>query len=325
MFKIKWGKVRRFVFGLPLINIENTWKNIPNVETPTRTKLRSSVIAFVTGLNTAIEVAYSKLLIGQLEGLSDNCRGFAYEGAGMGLAIIDYSRNKGLVAKFLKGEGANYPELIHVGVGCATSLLKKDLEQKMMEADPMQRWWIPDGFGFYSGIYKWEESVEQHMIPNQIKGYAMRGFDRGLGRRMWFGFSGEITAVADAIAKFPEYRQADLWSGIGLASTFAGGVDRETLVKLQELAGNYASYLALGSAMAAKCRYTAGNMVDYTHLACSVLCGMDGSQVGEIVDKIFQELNVDPNEPINVEQPIFETMRETVRSQFVKVPVISHV
>ncbi len=321
--KIKWGKVRRFLFGLPLINIENTWKNVPNVETPTRQKLRSPVIAFVTGLNTAIEVALSKLLIGQLEGFNDNCRGFAYEGAAMGLGIIDYTRNKNLVSTFLENQGANYPELIHVGVGCATAVLKKDLEPRMLKAEPLQRWWIPNGFGFYSGIYKWEDSVEQHIVPAKVKGYAVRAFDRGLGRRMWFGFSGEVEAIADAIAKFPESRQADLWSGVGLASTFAGGVEQPTLVKLKELAGDRASHLALGSAMAAKCRYTAGNIIDYTNMACSVLCGMTASQVAEIVVKAFEEVDVDPNEPLNVEQPVFETMRENVRSHFLKVPVAS--
>lgn len=316
--KIKWGKIRRFLFGLPLINIENTWKNVPNVETPTRKKLRPPVIAFITGLNTAIEVALSDLLIGQLEGLNDNCRGFAYEGAGMGLAIIDYSRNKGLISKFLKGEGANYPELIHVGLGCATAALKKDLESKMKEIEPMQRWWIPDGFGFFTGIYKWEDTVEKQIVPSQIKGYTLRSFDRGLGRRMWFAFSGEVEAIADAISKFPESRQADLWSGVGLASTFAGGVERETLVKLKELAGDYSSYVALGSAMAAKCRYTAGNIMNYTNVACSILCGMTASEVGEIVAKTFDELDINPNEPLNVEQPVFETMRENVRNHFVK-------
>ena len=317
--KIKWGKIRRFLFGLPLINIENTWKNVPNVETPTRKKLRPPVIAFITGLNTAIEVALSELLIAQLEGLNDNCRGFAYEGAGMGLAIIDYSRNKGLVDKFLQGEGADYPELIHVGVGCATAALKKDLQAKLVATEPMQRWWIPDGYGFFTGIYKWEDTVEQLIVPPQIKGYALRAFDRGLGRRMWFAFSGEVEAVTEAIARFPKSRQADLWSGIGLASTFAGGVDETVLVRLKELSGDFSSYVALGSTMAAKCRYTAGNIVDYTNFACSILCGMTAIEAAEMVVKALERLEVDSNEPLDVEQPVFEAMRENVRSCFIRV------
>ncbi|NJR45939.1 MAG: DUF1702 family protein [Hyellaceae cyanobacterium CSU_1_1] len=325
MIKINWGKIRRFVFGLPLINIENTWKNVPSVETATRQQLRSPVIAFITGFNTALEVSLSELLVGQLEGLNDNCRGFGYEGAGMGLAVSDYARQKNLVATFLQGQGAKYPELIYVGVGCATAALKKDLEQKLPQIEPLQRWWIPDGFGFFTGIYKWEDSVEQQIVPAQVKGYALRAFDRGLGRRMWFALSGEPEIIFEAIAKFPESRQADLWSGVGLASTFAGGVERDTLVKLKELAGDYVSYVALGSAMAAKCRYTAGNIVYHTNVACSVLCRMTASQVAEIVVKTIEDLNIDPNESLNVKQPVFETMRENVRSHFVKVAVTSQV
>jgi enediyne biosynthesis protein E3 len=321
--KIKWGKIRRFLFGLPLINIENTWKNVPNVETPTRKKLRPPVIAFITGLNTAIEVALSELLIGQLEGLNDNCRGFAYEGAGMGLAIIDYSSHKGLVNKFLQGEGANYPELIHVGVGCATAALKKDLPAKLIATEPMQRWWIPDGYGFFTGIYKWEDTVEQLIVPPQIKGYTLRAFDRGLGRRMWFAFSGEVEAVAKAIAQFPVSRQADLWSGIGLASTFAGGVEQTTLVRLKELSGDFSSYVALGSTMAAKCRYAADNIIDYTNFACSILCGITAVEAAEIVTEALEQLDVDPDESVDLEKPAFETMRENIRSYFVKVSTIA--
>jgi enediyne biosynthesis protein E3 len=272
-----------------------------------------------------LEVSLSELLVGQLEGLNDNCRGFGYEGAGMGLAVSDYARNKSLVSTFLQGQGAKYPELIYVGVGCATAALKKDLAKKLPQIEPMQRWWIPDGFGFFTGIYKWEDSVERQIVPAQVKGYALRAFDRGLGRRMWFALSGEPEIIFDAIAKFPKSRQADLWSGIGLASTFAGGVERDTLIKLKELAGDCASYVALGSAMAAKCRYTAGNIVDHTNLACSVLCGMSASQVGEIVAKAVEDINVDPQEPFNVKQPAFETMRENVRSHFVKVSVVASV
>ena len=323
--KITSGKIRRFVFGLPLINMENTWKNVPNVETPTRKQLRRPVIAFVNGFNAALEVALSDHLIGQLEGLNDSYRGFGYEGAGMGLGIIDYASNKDLVSTFLEDRGANYPELIHVGVGCGTAALKKKLEPRMLKADPLNRWWIPDGFGFFSGIYKWEDSVEKQIIPKQVKGYAIRAFDRGLGRRIWFGFTGEIETIAKAIAKFPESRQADLWSGVGLASTFAGGVERETLVELRQLAGDYASHLALGSAMAAKCRYTADNIVYYTNVACSVLCGMTASEAAEIVVRAYNSVDIDPDEPLDVEQPAFETMRENVRSHFVKVPVVSPV
>ncbi|NEZ63615.1 DUF1702 family protein [Leptolyngbyaceae cyanobacterium CCMR0082] len=319
--KIKWGKIRRFLFGLPLINIENTWKNVPNVETPTRKQLRPPVIAFATGMNTAIEVALSDLLIGQLDGFNDNCRGFAYEGAGMGLAIIDLSRNKGLIPKFLKAEGANYSELIHIGIGCAIAVLKKELEPKLKEIEPMQRWWLPDGFGFFTGIYKWEETVDEQLIPSQIKGHSLRAFDRGLGRRMWFAFSGDPKAIANTISTFPKSRQIELWSGVGIASTFAGGVERETLLSLKQLAGDSCSYLALGSALAAKCRYTAGNIIEYTNLACSILCGMSASDASIVVVKALEELEANPNEPLDVAQPVFETMREHVRNQLARTLV----
>lgn len=321
--KIKWGAVRRFVFGLPLINIETTWRNVPNLETEARQHLRKSVVAFITGYNTGLEVSLSNLLIAQLDGFNDNLRGFAYEGAGMGLAVIDYARNKGKLQEFLNGSGANYLELVHVGAGCATAALKKDLNQALAKASPMQRWWIVDGYGFFCGIYKWEDSVEKQVVPTQVQGYARRGFDRGLGRRIWFALSADVKSVAKLIQTFPESRQGDLWSGIGIASTFAGGVDEKALVDLKNLAGDCASYLALGSALAAKCRYNGNNIVDYTNIACSVLCGMSAEEAAKMTDEVMEGLTIDEKEPIRTEKPIFETLREGIRSQLMKVPVVA--
>jgi len=75
-------------------------------------------------------------------------------------------------------------------------------------------------------------SYTVHLSP-----YARRVFDHGLGRSIWFS-QGQCGAHLYHYRSFPENRRADLWSGIGLACTYAAGVvDRKEIEKLQILAG----------------------------------------------------------------------------------------
>ena len=43
-------------------------------------------------------------------------------------------------------------------------------------------------------------------------------FDQGLGRSFWFVNGGNPELIAQTIHSFPDSRQADFWSGIGLAA-----------------------------------------------------------------------------------------------------------
>jgi hypothetical protein len=107
------------------------------------------------------------------------------------------------------------------------------------------------------------------------------------------------------IGKFPSYRRADLWSGIGLACAYAGGVSRDEIQALQRAAGTYAPHLAQGAAFAAKCRQLAGNETDHTDLACQVFAGVSATQAAAVTDESLKDL------PDNA---AYEVWRERIRT-----------
>src|SRR5262249_6428957 len=145
--------------------------------------------------------------------------------------------------------------------------------------------------------------------PNQLFGYAQQVFDQGLGRSLWFVNGADISRIAKTITSFPSTRQGDLWSGIGLASAYAGGVDRTSIKVLCDAAGCYRAHLSQGAAFAAKARQRAGNPVAHTEMACQVLCRLSAVDAARITDEAFLDL------PADGDEPAYEVWRRRIREQ----------
>jgi hypothetical protein len=114
------------------------------------------------------------------------------------------------------------------------------------------------------------------------------------------------------VAAFPEQRRADLWSGVGLAATFAGGATGTGLRKLSELAGEYRPELALGMVFAVKARTYADFVPAHTDLAASALGGVSVVEALAIADGT--EVSSDAGEPDG--DPAYEIWRQRIRDRF---------
>src|SRR5205823_3270933 len=124
---------------------------------------------------------------------------------------------------------------------------------------PTMSWLAVDGYGFdraYFDTRRWvDELTEPEPYPWADRpDYFPRAFDQGVGRALWFINGGDPRAVAAAVQRFPERRRPDLWSGVGLAATFAGGSDRTGLAELRRASGPHHAELALGVVFAVKAR-----------------------------------------------------------------------
>jgi len=101
-----------------------------------------------------------------------------------------------------------------------------------------------------------------------------------------------------------------LWSGVGLASAFAGGASRSEIEMVRATAGAYRLQLARGAAVAAKGRQDAGKMAFHTELACQVYCGLSGKMAAQIVEDTSKDL------PTNGDEPAYEIWRQRTQAQF---------
>ena len=316
---ISLGNIRRSIFGVSTEVMDGLWSEFSVPETEARRRLRESSSTFTDGYNIALEFGLSQALIGKLQAFNLDLRGFVYEGAGMGLAMIDYTTpGKQYRLQSFIDDNPNYASLAYIGAGVAIAVLGRDIEKSLSNMAPVERWWAIDGFGFYYGLFKWKHYIQKQIVAKQLTHYARRAFAQGLGRSIWFIFSADVKRIVEKLQSFPESRHGDLWSGIGLASTYTSGVDERTLRNLRIASGAYASYLAVGSAFAANARYLANNIVDHTNMASSILCGMSAEETAKMTIEVEERLSIDANEKVFVEKPIYETYREIIRTQFIK-------
>ena len=134
--------------------------------------------------------------------------------------------------------------------------------------------------------------------------------DQGLGRSIWFVEGGDMNRIITTVKSFELSRRADLWSGIGLAAAYAGGVDRAEIEGLKIAAESDSPKLAQGAAFAAKARQRAGNPTAHTNMACEQICGLSADQAAEITDKTLIDLSEQNN------LPAYECWRQRIQNCF---------
>ncbi|WP_158895174.1 DUF1702 family protein [Amycolatopsis anabasis] len=264
---------------------------------PARRVLESSARAFLAGLNASFEVREVAELSMRLAAVEREHRGFASEGAGMGCALLDLlTRARGRrVAELLAGPAHAYPHLVHVGVGWAYARLRLRIRDGSPALDPLLRWLAWDGFGFHQGFFHADRVVGAQRVELGLSPAVRAVRDQGLGRSLWFHECAEPEGVALRITEFHPDRHADLWSGIGLAATYAGGADAYELDRLAELSGPCRGHLAQGCAFASKARWTGSVVPAHTDKAAQVLAGVSAAEAAEWTDRALTALGPNPS------------------------------
>jgi hypothetical protein len=284
------GKVSRRVLGIAPEETSFARRGFRCDSEAVRERLEQVGRCFVHGYLRALEIDGAEALGARLEvevGRDD--RGFAYEGAGMALALLDILTpwRRGRLRRFLAGPAQAHVYIVHIGAGWA--LARLPVERLLGGLDPKFRWLALDGYGFHQGFFHWPRAVLGQRVPRRLAGYARRVFDQGVGRSLWFVEGADPGRIAADVRAFPAARRPDLWSGVGLACAYAGGVDRGALSALCLAAGPDRPALAQGVAFAAKARLWAGNPTAGTELACTVVCGMTVEQTAAVTDRCLPE------------------------------------
>ncbi len=270
--------------------------------------------SFLLGYNAALDDAEVYSLADDLNKIEAEFRGFAFEGAAMALSLLDFLSpwNKRL-ASFLAGPARAHTYMAYVGIGWASARLRRPIRRAFADLDPLLRWLVLDGYGFHEGYFQSDKYVRRKALPRLPRGHASRVFDQGLGRSLWFVEGADINRIHATVTSFSLERRADLWSGVGLACSYAGGADADQIKKLAKLAQSFAPHLAQGAAFAAKARLRAGIATRRTDIACEILCGMTASEAATITDLALEDL------PPDGAQTAYEVWRDRIRSRFCAV------
>ncbi|HEX6898293.1 MAG TPA: DUF1702 family protein [Thermoanaerobaculia bacterium] len=311
------ASLKRALFGISPGETSFTRRGFRGDFAVVRERLEEVGRCFTAGYHAALEEDRPEPLAARIESeVARDFQGFAYEGAGMALALLDvltpWRRDR--LSRFLAGPGASQIYIIYVGAGWIMARLPLSPERFLARLeDPVLRWLALDGYGFHEGFFHWPRSVERQQVPGKLRGYARRVFDQGLGRSLWFVDGADVRRLPRTIGAFPAARQADLWSGLGLACGYAGGRTRAEVEELRTAVGPYLPQLAQGVAFAAQARARAGILTPHTELAAEVICGASATEAAAVTTESLRDLPAD-----RPDEPVFEVWRRRIQVHFAK-------
>jgi enediyne biosynthesis protein E3 len=305
--------LRRRAFGIPIAETTCARRGFHVSDAGVRRQLEQIGQTFVHGYHGALDNHDPAALAPWLNAIEEEYRGFAYEGAAMALALLDQLTpwNRHRLPEFLAGLGAPHVYMAHVGAGWAFARLCRNIERPLARLDPLLGWLTIDGYGFHEGYFHWRRYLERQAYPSRLSGYARCVFDQGLGRSLWFVCGADVARIPVVIATFAPVRRADLWSGVGLACSYAGGATRAALAALRAAAGPHHAHLAQGAAFAAKARQRAATPALHTEIACEVLCHRSAAAAAAITDWALKDLVASET------APAYEVWRQRIRQQLI--------
>src|ERR1043166_4166581 len=293
------GQARRRFLGLSSTEASFARRGFIAREEKARQRLEQIGVTFLSGYHAALEESEFESLARRLAAINAELRGFAFEGAAMGLALLDCFTpwRKDRWHTFTERFADPHIYMMHVGLGWALARLRRSVTPYLVQLDPLLGWLAIDGYGFHEGYFSWPRYIERRAIPDRLVGYERRVFDQGLGRSIWFVKGAGVAAIASAINAFPSARRNDLWSGAGLACAYAGGCGWSTVESLRTTAGGHLPALAQGVAFAAKTRQRAANLTPHTETICRLICGHSAEETAAITDAALEDLREEDGLP----------------------------
>ena len=296
------GSVLRRVTAPPTADVRFTKRGFDTDDAVAQDRLEFSAFQLLLGYEFGVEQKDQDELVLRLESVQREYRGFVYEGAVMGLALRDAlspAPGNRITESFMAGPdfdsapGSKHIFMGYIGIGFTLAHLPKMLWKRALPdytklADyPAMRWMVMDGYGFHQAYFHHRKYVDGQYVGRGYPGwdpdpYTNHAIDQGIGRAMWFVYGANVNKLIAAINRFPESRQADLFSGAGVAASYAGGVGEEELEILLKAAGRFRPDLSQGSVFAVRARVVSDTLTPHNELAAQVLCGCTAQEANEI-------------------------------------------
>jgi enediyne biosynthesis protein E3 len=247
----------------------------------TRAALQGVAEAFLDGYNAQLATAAGRAP--DLHSFPEHLRGLAAEGAAMAAVLLD-SLNPLRGRRFdalLDAHQDRYAYLLYVGGGWAMAKLHRTRLRRLGARAPLLRWLAYDGMGFCHAFFAGRDGLRRWNAHPATCPATCDIRYQGFGRSIWFRDCGDPQAVARRVAGLPERHHGDAWSGVGLAATYAGGVDEATYPLLLRLSGPHAPAVAQGAAFGAEAWRLCGYTPPHAHKAVPALTGVPAQRAAQ--------------------------------------------
>jgi hypothetical protein len=285
------------VFGLSPEAVTFDERGFVCADLGVRTNLEEILRVFVRGYNTALrERDYTRVATRLASEFDSHHAGFAFEGAGMCYALFDllvpWSRSR--LRAFTDGVGRKHDYIATVGAGFAVARVPWGrwlLNSYLQRLEATVAWCVIDGYGFHQGIFHPERfTVECREAPSALPAYARQLFNSGVGRSFWWTQGASPTRIRQAIERFPEATRGEMWCGVGIAASYAGGVETRILRDLLEQSGDWSGDFLSGFPFAARMRQKGNNPSPWTMQACAELLGIASEEAADMVAREAAEI-----------------------------------
>ncbi|MGB5483948.1 DUF1702 family protein [Parasphingorhabdus sp.] len=275
--------VFRKILALDPSRVEFRVRGFDLAEKSHEERLESIGKAFLRGYNLTLS---ARSLAGFEQAMAQEpalLRGFFIEGGAMGSALLDsLPFRKPMLPRYLAQFAAQYPILVHAGVGLTISKLPWREKGILAKLDPFYRWLAYDGRGYHNMYFEPEKTLSGP--KHSLEGYASRAYDQGAGRGIWFISGASIDKAAETIASMASERRPDLWAGVGLAICYAGPAGPKEFLAAKALAGGCAAHMATGVALACAARMKDQSLLPETRAAITDLWGLTPEVLAERVE-----------------------------------------
>ncbi|MBS0536819.1 MAG: DUF1702 family protein [Proteobacteria bacterium] len=247
-----------------------------------RQALEDAGRAFIGGYNSALAATDLSDILDHVADTAPALRGFAAEGATMGVAIADaMSLRRAQLPAFLAVTERDFTYLAHVGAGWALARTPWRRHAILASLDAVHHWLAYDGLGFHDAYFSQPRMARGWRRITD--GYAARVYDQGIGRAIWFVSGGDVAHAERILAALPASRHGDLWSGLGLAMAYAGPASDDDFNAVLTAAGAEVAAFSQGVAFACEARVRAGVIPGNTDNAARVVLRRTASAVAGFV------------------------------------------
>ncbi|HQV04670.1 MULTISPECIES: DUF1702 family protein [unclassified Novosphingobium] len=239
---------------------------------PATAKLEAIGTTFVDAFNAYMDDPRPKQLAGRIQATATELQGFYAEGTTMAAAIaatvLPWGNRLGKVLAELE---PRFVHLAHVGAGWALARVGIAGAPVRRQLDPGYLGLAWDGYGFHETFFS-RRNWQQARGKSQFEAQA---YYQGVGRALWFRSGGDCAHLIQSLEQFPERWKSDLWSGVGLASCYAGPASNSTAGALKAAAGEHLGYLRQGAAFAVSAFARAGHQPEHCIATASALTGKE--------------------------------------------------
>ncbi|HEY3734413.1 MAG TPA: DUF1702 family protein [Streptosporangiaceae bacterium] len=313
------GALRGLVLSPALDEVTFAKRGFPGPRSAATEQLEAVPQAVICGFEWGIEARNQWEVERRLNMVEPALLGFAYEGVTMAFTVRDAMGRGHRTQDLLLGPGRPHIFLAYIGMGFAMARLPRPLWKKVLpdldgcEFHPTMSWLAVDGYGFDRAYFETKRWVDGQQTPAPYPwegspDYFLRAVDQGIGRALWFICNASVPGVAAAVRRFASHRHADLWSGVGLASAFAGGCGQDGFAALRRESGEHWTELALGVVFAIKARTYAGFLPPHTEAAGQTMADLSAEAAVALAD------DTKPGgEPGDL--PAYEVWRQNIRGR----------